>query len=467
MKPDINRTRHGPIPYAGGQIQIKHYNAEAPSGLPLILPVTLLCNTDDDQRKANITANSRRADLRWLRQFPAHDRTAIICGSGPSIEGELGRIKELAMGGEVFALNGAARWLNRNGIKPDYQVMLDAKPSMAGLLDDAQEHVLASQCDPSVFDACRGNITLMHIMWHGLDECLPFYPDSYAVVGSASSVGPVACFLAYTLGYRRLELFGFDSSHQTAKRSHVVPQPINDGEPCAWVTFGGKDYFASLVMKQQAEQFPAVAQALHDLSCTIAVHGDGLLPAVYNTPFEALTEREKYHRMWAVPGYRDVSPGELAAATFIEKVKPDGLVIDFGCGTGRGGLAIAQAGHDVVLVDFASNCRDPEAMALPFVEADLSEPCPLRASYGYCTDVMEHIPPADVAAVVRNIMDASGTVFFQISTVPDAFGAVINQRLHLTVKPHEWWAGLFIRLGFAVTWQADHGTQSQFVIKGV
>jgi SAM-dependent methyltransferase len=220
-------------------------------------------------------------------------------------------------------------------------------------------------------------------------------------------------------------------------------------------------------MKQQAEQFPTVAQALEDLGCTIAVHGDGLLPAVYNTPFEALTEREKYHRMWAVPGYRDVAPGELAAATFLDLVKPDGLVVDFGCGTGRGGLAIEQAGHEVILVDFASNCRDPEAMALPFVELDLSEPCPLRVPYGYCTDVMEHIPPHQVETVVGNIMAAAGTVFFQIATVPDKFGAVIGQRLHLTVQPHAWWAGLFERLGFAITWQADNGMQSQFVITRV
>jgi hypothetical protein len=80
---------------------------------------------------------------------------------------------------------------------------------------------------------------------------------------------------------------------------------------------------------------------------------------------------------------------------------------------------------------------------------------------------MEHIPPDQVETVIRNIMTSAGTVFFQIATVPDKFGAVIGQRLHLTVKPHEWWAELFIRLGFAVAWQADNGTQSQFVIKGV
>ena len=82
-----------------------------------------------------------------------------------------------------------------------------------------------------------------------------------------------------------------------------------------------------------------------------------------------------------------------------------------------------------------------------------------------CTDVMEHIPPADVEAVITNIMASGEKVFFQISTLPDSFGELIGMRLHLTVEPHEWWAGLFERLGHNIEWQENHGGASCFVVK--
>ena len=43
------------------------------------------------------------------------------------------------------------------------------------------------------------------------------------------------------------------------------------------------------------------------------------------------------------------------------------------------------------------------------------------------------------AAVLRNVTEAARTVFFQISTVPDAMGVLIGHDLHLTVRPHAWW----------------------------
>jgi hypothetical protein len=58
-------------------------------------------------------------------------------------------------------------------------------------------------------------------------------------------------------------------------------------------------------------------------------------------------------------------------------------------------------------VDFADNCLDEDirpmletqAHALRFVEHDLTEPLTQSATYGFCTDVLEHIPTEDVDKV--------------------------------------------------------------------
>ena len=122
---------------------------------------------------------------------------------------------------------------------------------------------------------------------------------------------------------------------------------------------------------------------------------------------KTLTEKQKYEKMWTVKDYRKISPGELAGNTFVSIAKPKkgDEVIDFGCGTGRGSLWLGAMGKmNVTMLDFASNCLDDELVLAcktqpekyKFIEHDLMEKSPIKARYGYCTDVMEHIPSVDV-----------------------------------------------------------------------
>lgn len=138
-------------------------------------------------------------------------------------------------------------------------------------------------------------------------------------------------------------------------------------------------------------------------------------------------------------------------------------MIDFGCGTGRAGLIIHQT-NPVILVDFVDNCRDAEAQVLPFIQWDLTQPLPLHAPYGFCTDVLEHIPTKDVETVIRNILDSATRVFFQISTVNDVMGDLIGEPLHLTVKPHNWWRTVFLKVGAKIEYEDQQPHVSLFYI---
>lgn len=449
------------LPYAN--LQIKHQNPGA--SMPLILPVTLVCNTSDDEIYSNIRENSKTHGD-WVKVSPEHDGIAVLCGSGPSLADSLDAIRaQVADGAKLFAMNGAAKFLHDNGILADYQVMIDARIETADLIGPARYHLFASQVNPECFRRMP-SAQLWHLQVGNIENEFPEYNDPYVLIGGAASVGNTATCLAYAMGYRNLQIYGYDSSQRNGT-GHAFRQAMNDGEPLAEVVFNGKTYIASLTMKLQAERFQETARALQEGGCRIDVHGSGLLPDIWNTPVEALSEQEKYQRMWNYGSYRAFSPGEDCVDTFIEVCRPDGLVIDFGCGTGRAAVKIKDAGCFVKLIDFTDNSRDQCAMGLSFIQHDITEPLGLLGKYGYCTDVMEHIAPENIDSVIHNIMTCVKTAFFQISTVPDNMGALIGQQLHLTVRPHNWWKEVFENLGYSVEWERENEFASMFVVKRI
>ncbi len=444
---------------APARTTIRYRNPSASA--PLILPVHVVCNTPDELLHANIRENARRPG-RWIASLPEHDGVAVLCGSGPSLNDCLEDIRARAHAGTVFALNGAAAHLAAHGIVADYQVMIDARERTAELVGPAKTHLFASQCHPKCWEKAP-DARVWHLQIEGIEDLFPEYPHGYALIGGAASVGNTAACLAYALGFRELHCYGYDSSHRD-DRGHAFRQALNDGDPITEIDWNGRTYRASITMKLQAERFPVTAAALESMGARVYVHGDGLLPDIYNAAPETLSEREKYERMWSEGAYRIVAPGEHCVETFCGVAQPRGAVIDFGCGTGRAGLAMVAHGLDVTLIDFAANCRDEAARSLPFIQHDLTRPVPISAPYGLCTDVMEHIPTQDVDAVLRNVFAAAETVFFQISTVPDQMGALIGHDLHLTVQPHSWWLDRLQQFG-EVTFERDLGQASMFLVR--
>jgi len=430
---------------------------------PLLMPLRIECNTSDEKILDNVLVNSRRSN-RWVQQMPAHDRTAIVCGSGPSVADCIDEIK--ALKGDTFALNNAANWLwKQHRIIPDYQVIMDAQPKTVELIGPARTHLFASMVDPALFDAVP-----TAVLWHSshgnlmVDEQENFpQPDhDYCLIGSGITVGNTAMALLFAMGYRKIHVFGMDSSHRDGQ-GHVLHQPMNDGDPTMMVRALGKDFLCSLTMKLQAENFIPRARQLELEGCEIHVHGEGYLPTLWRS--QPMTEQEKYRAIWDRPEYRLFSPGERIAQRFVDIAGPKcGQVIaDLGCGTGRGGYAIKKmTGCSVVFVDFADNCIQNANGS--FVQADLSQPIPLNADIAYCCDVMEHIPPDQVNAVLENVCNVAPRAFFQISLIPDDMGELIGAQLHLSVHTADWWLDRLVQFGRILHFE-DHGDSAIFYLE--
>lgn len=209
---------------------------------------------------------------------------------------------------------------------------------------------------------------------------------------------------------------------------------------------------------------------------SIRIDGPTLQPGHSALVGNGMSEADKYKKMWEHKEYRAMAPGEDAAHIFLSRARPaqGAEVIDFGAGTGRGALNLAVfGGMKVRMLDFAENCLDDDirqmlvtqAHVMCFAKQDLNDPIPWTAEYGFCTDVMEHIPPRDVDRVLTNVLKSAQHVFFQISTVDDVCGALIGEPLHLSVHPYAWWlAKLQTEFECQVHWSQEFDNGCMFYV---
>jgi len=418
-----------------------------PSNLDDTIPI--VCNTEDHEIFGNITAAVAR-DLPWLQLSEPHDGVAVIVGGGPSMKPLLPMIAgHKAAGHKVFAVNGTIPTLASVDVTPDYFVLLDARAHNQGFVHPNKntKYLIASQCSDGVFDSLNGHdVTLWHPAYPGIQEYIG--ERVCALIGGGTTVGLQAMSIAFCMGYRSIHLYGFDSSYSVAGEGHAYAQDANAEDPREGYWVGGKEYIAAPWMARQAMEFQTAAEQLAEEDTIIQVHGNGLLPAIaraMSAPPAPMSEVGKYEAMWQTALYREVAPGESFAEHFIKIADPQltDVIVDFGCGTGRGGQKIANLTRcKVQLVDFADNCRD-KGNDLPFTLADLTKPIGVSGNIGYCTDVMEHIPPEDVSDVIRNIMDCVDSCYFKIALFDDSMGKLIGHPLHLSVFPSEWWQSKF------------------------
>lgn len=419
-----------------------------------ILTLKARVNVEKETIWDNVRANIA-SGVPWLDRALGTGSIAIV-GGGPSLHNYLDEIGACA-DRPIMALNAAHDFLIERDIIPRYQVMLDARPENVEFVANPRDgvtYLVASQCDPAVFEALAGRDVRM---WHAsaggtVSDVLRHSAHARAAgshieIGGGCTVGLRALYLAYAAGYTDLHLYGYDSCKSGADH-HAYAQELNDNDEEITVEVDGEFWATTATMAKQAYQFQSHAVTLSRAGVEITVHGGGLLNTVARSmhrPIDptnlAAVEARKYAVLWSMDSYRKYAPGEAYVEEACVRLGAGAgdTLIDFGCGTGRAAAAFQDRGLNVVGVDHAVNCLD-EGVEVPLCVACLWDlPEPLSARFGFCTDVMEHIPPEKVIDTLQGIHDATEAAFFVICTEDDSFGELIGERLHLTVRPSAWW----------------------------
>lgn len=157
------------------------------------LPITL------EQLKRNLDY-SRGLGLKGPIQFGAAERSLAVVGGGPSINQHVDTLK--AWDGDVWAINGAYGWCKDRGIKATF-LAVDPHPIVKTWAVGVERAILATQCDPSVFEHLKdADVTLVEV------------GEKIKCGSSAATVTP---HLAAFMAYRNITLFGCESSYAPDK----------------------------------------------------------------------------------------------------------------------------------------------------------------------------------------------------------------------------------------------------------
>jgi len=173
------------------------------------------------------------------------------------------------------------------------------------------------------------------------------------------------------------------------------------------------------------------------------------------------SERETYEAVWGLENYANYAPGEKYADVFVEmagiKDPYKFSVLDAGCGSGKGALALKARGfHEVRMCDLTDAGLVQDAKPILFDAACLWHPLKpqLRymsggtVSYVYCCDVLEHIPPPFAMLVIARLLEVCARgAFFSIALHPDDYGAFVGKPLHQTIEGFKWWKDNLAALG--------------------
>jgi hypothetical protein len=277
-----------------------------------------------------------------LSAQPEREGTFILVGSSPYVTDHVEQIKaEAAKSPDnvVFAINSAVNLVLANDIRldgvvlfeggPDNHVRKFQLPSPESVEGQRLTAYMASWCHPHQWGKMRD---YRIVMWHGwsevkaqLDEYHKFpyvvvprskmhslpggmewekSVEDYGIIGGGSTTFSRTVNIGFTLGFRKFELYGFDSSFEQGGESHYIMSDVGKALETITVTprirgaaFGdliGPQFHCKPFMARQAHEFMGMLSSQTPnaspnpwltIPNRVRMHGPGLLPWMHKARF--------------------------------------------------------------------------------------------------------------------------------------------------------------------------------------
>ena len=262
------------------------------AGLPLPLYRLGLamegCATEQEMN-ANFFATLDRGYSPINPLLGASSGVCSVVGAGPSIEETHRELK-----GDVLAINSAIGFLLNKGKTPKWGMIWDAAEICENFAVPHQEinYLIASRCHPSVFKRLEGSNV---VVWHaaGDNNILELLqrPDVIAkqpchepLINGGTAGVTRAIFLATTLGYTDIHIYGADSCY-SGDRTHATGSLVTEKD--VEVALGNDPPIFFRTTPEWCAQVEEYRTIFTVLTCCgpnikLEVHGRGMLRAMHD-----------------------------------------------------------------------------------------------------------------------------------------------------------------------------------------
>ena len=450
----------------------------------------------DEEALNNIRA-SVNYDHPILAPQPVRQGSAIFVAGGPTLLQFLPEIRRRADAGEyVFTSNNTHDWLVERGVKLRACLLLDPKERVKDYVKLVQPDTayLISNCvNPKVWEAMaeRGAKMMKVMVAYGIqneadqklmNDLYPNIPAKYYLPGGTMTALR-AMPLAGMLGFRKLELYGFDSCfsaqeprliyegteefrsartdhtiYQDEKGRFIIDEPDDGGffyaykksrrENVKIVEYKGRRFLSSQVFVHQAMQIEKWYDRL-EAQLEIVIHGDSLSAHVLETHKRELAEKrasigdrrwtdeygEQMRKMheagsFGIHGYTDIEWSARALLSLLCTIQRPVTVLDYGAGAGTFADAIAKVFKWIEVTSYD-----------PFHPKFREDPAPGEHDAVNCTDVLEHVELECVDNTLKYIAQRARFMACFSIGLDDAKKILPDGRnAHITQKSAKWWA---------------------------
>mgnify|MGYP003134118457 FL=1 len=254
------------------------------------LKIQARCVVDAQGRLDHIKSALER-DLDEFGPSPPHDKEICIVGSGPSVKGQIKKIRKMKERGVfILAVKGAHDFLIKNKIIPHAALAVDPQDHIVRCFrkklkkgePNRPVYLIASQCHPELFDYLEDQSV---ILWHLLATSSAEFLEGKVQIGGGSTSGSRGTVLAWMMGFRTFHLFGFDSCLQgegnNQLRKITGERWGSETEQILQLECEGKTFYADPAMAAQANEIQDVVKMLD--GSRFKAYGKGLIQTIFES----------------------------------------------------------------------------------------------------------------------------------------------------------------------------------------